>query len=93
VFITVIIAGHAPALAHGRAFAIFAASVEGGSLLGYLLAGPLVNQFDPRVLVAVFGLAGLLAAIACIPVVRVRNETLSRPLVDEATLVRDSVGA
>jgi MFS family permease len=93
VFITVIIAGRTPALAHGRAFAIFAASVEGGSLLGYLLAGPLVNQFDPRVLVAAFGIAGLIAAAACIPLVRVRNETLSPPPVDEATLLRDSVGA
>lgn len=93
VFITVIIAGRAPSVAHGRAFAVFGASVQGGSLLGLLLAGPLVEQFDPRVLVAALGIAGLVAAAACVPFVRLRNETPSRlPLGDESP-VRDSVGA
>lgn len=93
VFITVIIASRAPAAAHGRAFAVFGAAVQGGSLLGLLLAGPLVEVVDPRILIAALGTAGLIAAAACIPLVRLRNETLSRLPVDETTLLRDSVGA
>jgi MFS family permease len=70
VFTTVIIAGRVPSGAHGRAFAVLGAAVQGGSLLGLLLAGPLVERFQPRPLVAVLGLAGLLAALACLPAVR-----------------------
>ncbi|WP_436524702.1 MFS transporter [Actinoplanes sp. HUAS TT8] len=66
----VIIASRVPAEAHGRAFATVTAVVQGAGLLGFVVAGPLIEQFDPRVLVAATGLAGLLAALACWPLVR-----------------------
>ncbi len=87
VFTMVIIAGRAPAAAHGRAFAVLHASVQGGSLAGLLAAGPLVEHFEPRALVAALGAAGLLAAAACLPAVRVRPASPGR-----SEQVRDSVG-
>jgi MFS family permease len=88
VFTTVIIASRAPAAAHGRAFAALHASVQAGSLTGLLVAGPLVEHVEPRVLVAALGAAGLLAAVACLPAVRVRPASPGR-----SEQVRDSVGA
>ncbi|MET0415884.1 MAG: MFS transporter [Actinoplanes sp.] len=70
VFTTVLIADRVPAEVHGRAFAVLHASVQGGSLAGLLAAGPLVEHFEPRGLVAAMGVAGLLAAAACLPAVR-----------------------
>jgi MFS family permease len=93
VFTTVIVAGRAPTAAHGRAYAALSASVQGGSLLGLALAGPLVEHFEPRVLVAALAIAGLVAAAACAPAVRLRPEPPSRPAIDSDPRVRDSVGA
>ena len=67
---TVIIAGRVPAAAHGRAFSVCTAAVQGAGLFGLMVAGPLAEQFDPRVLVAGAGLTGVLAAFACLPLVR-----------------------
>jgi MFS family permease len=93
VFTTVIVAGRAPTAAHGRAYAALSASVQGGSLLGLALAGPLVEHFAPRVLVAALAIAGLVAAAACVPAVRLRPEPPSPPAIDSDPRVRDSVGA
>jgi MFS family permease len=92
IFSSVIVADRAPVEARGRAFAVLAAVVQGGSLLGLLAAGPLVEHFDPRVLVAAAGAAGLIAAIGCLPVVRVRPEPPPRPLTGGSASARDSVG-
>jgi MFS family permease len=92
VFTTVIIAGRVPADAHGRAFAVLGASVQGGSLFGLSIGGPLVEHFEPRVLVAAFGLAGLVAAVGCLPAVRMRPEPPPAAGPAENDPVRDSVG-
>ncbi|GLW32153.1 MFS transporter [Actinoplanes regularis] len=81
--ITVIVGTRVPAEAHGRAFATVTSVVQGAGLLGYLMAGPLIEQFDPRVLVAGTGAAGLLAALACVPLVR-RSESRSESLPQES---------
>jgi len=70
VFVMVIVAGRAPAAAHGRAFAMVSAAIQGAALIGLLAAGPLVEQFDPRWLLAAAGGLGLLAALAAMPIVR-----------------------
>ncbi|MFI5894240.1 MFS transporter [Actinoplanes sp. NPDC051513] len=70
VFVMVIVAGRAPAAAHGRAFAMVSAAIQGAALIGLLAAGPLVEQFDPRWLLAAAGGLGLLAALAAMPLVR-----------------------
>jgi MFS family permease len=67
---TVMIADRAPVEAHGRAFSAYGAAVQGAGLVGLIVAGPLVEQFDPRILVACSGLIGLSAAVACLPLVR-----------------------
>jgi MFS family permease len=93
VFTTVIVAGRAPAEVRGRAFAVLGASVQGGSLLGLLAAGPLVEHFEPRVLVAALGAAGLSAALACLPAARMRPEPPPAAAPGEHHRVRDSVAA
>ncbi|MGX6601547.1 MFS transporter [Micromonosporaceae bacterium Da 78-11] len=90
VFIMVIVSDRTPVEARGRAFAVLGATVQGGSLLGLLAAGPLVEHFEPRVLVAAAGATGLLAALACLPAVR--REPPTRPATRVAGPVRDSVG-
>ncbi|GAA1587213.1 MFS transporter [Actinoplanes couchii] len=60
--------------AHGRAFSVYGASVQAAGIAGFFVAGPLVELFDPRVLVAGAGAAGLLAALACVPLVRTTRE-------------------
>jgi MFS family permease len=69
VFTFVIVADRAPAAAHGRAFAVMTAAVQTASLLGLMVAGPLVDHFDPRILVAAAGALGLATALAAILVV------------------------
>jgi MFS family permease len=69
VFTFVIVADRAPATAHGRAFAVMAAALQTASLLGLRVAGPLVEQFDPRLLVAAAGGLGLLITLAAMVVV------------------------
>jgi MFS family permease len=107
VCIGVIVAGRVPAEAHGRAFASMTAAVQGAGLLGFLVAGPLIEQFDARVLVAGTGVAGLVAALACWPLVRRSpdeaavgpsspgpgREQRDAASGSEATEVRDTVGS
>ncbi|GAA0521600.1 MFS transporter [Paractinoplanes deccanensis] len=91
VFVMVFVAGRAPSAARGRAFAAVNAPIQGAGMIGLAVAGPLVGQFDLRVLVASTGVAGLLAALAAWPIVR--REPPSPPAVRGSHLVRDSVGA
>ncbi|WP_433299861.1 MFS transporter [Actinoplanes sp. CA-030573] len=70
VFVMVIVAGRAPAESHGRAFAALSAVVQTAALLGLTVAGPLVEHFDPRLLVAAAGATGLLTCLLAMPVVR-----------------------
>jgi MFS family permease len=78
VLVAVVVAGRAPAEARGRAFAVLGAAVQGASLLGVLAAGPLVDRFDPRLLVAAAGAAGLVAVLLCLPVALVRRAAAGR---------------
>jgi MFS family permease len=77
VYIMVIVAGRAPAEAHGRAFAAVGAAVQAAGLAGLLVAGPLVESFDPRVLVTASGAVGLATTLACL--VLVRREPATAP--------------
>jgi MFS family permease len=69
VFITVVMANRVPAGARGRAFAAMGAAVQGAGMAGFLVGGLLVDRFDPRLLVAGAGGAGLVAVLLCLPVV------------------------
>jgi MFS family permease len=70
VFTSVVMAERVPAAARGRAFAAMGAAIQGAGMVGYLIGGPLVDQFAPRPLVAAAGIAGLVAVAVCLPVVR-----------------------
>ena len=93
IYATVIMTERVPAETRGRAFAVLSAAVQGGSLLGLLVAGPLVEHFEPRLLVLAAGAAGLIAAAACRPALRVRREPPPRPPTGGPVRVRDSVGS
>jgi MFS family permease len=69
VFVTVVMANRVPARARGRAFAAMGAAVQGAGMAGFLVGGVLVDRFDPRLLVAGSGGAGLVAVLLCLPVV------------------------
>jgi len=77
-YLMVIVAGRAPAEAHGRAFAALGAVVQGAGLAGLLIAGPLVELFDPRLLVAAAGAVGLSTTLICL--VLVRREPAETPV-------------
>ncbi|MBB4748149.1 MFS transporter [Actinoplanes lobatus] len=83
---SVLIAGRVPPEMHGRAFSRFSAAVQTAGIFGFFVAGPLVGHFDPRVLVAGAGAAGLVAAVACLPLVR------SEPPTTPPTTMRDEIG-
>ncbi|XVV13010.1 MFS transporter [Actinoplanes sp. CA-131856] len=91
VFLMVFVTSRTPPAARGRAFAAMNAPIQGAGMIGLFVAGPLVGLADLRVLVASTGVAGLLAALAALPVVR--REPPSRPAAGGSHLVRDSVGA
>ncbi|WP_250002192.1 MFS transporter [Actinoplanes sp. M2I2] len=91
VFTMVIMAGRTPPAARGRAFASFGAAVQGAGMIGLLAAGPLVDRFDPRLLVVVVGVFGLVMPLVALPVVR--REPPSHPVTGTTRPVRDSVGA
>jgi MFS family permease len=59
-----------PEAARGRAFAHYTSAVQGMGMAGLLAGGVLVDHFDPRLLVAVAGIGGLVAVAACVPPVR-----------------------
>jgi MFS family permease len=67
---TVVLAERVPEAARGRAFAAMGAAIQGAGMVGYAVGGPLVDRFDPRLLVAAAGLAGLVAVVLCLPAVR-----------------------
>jgi MFS family permease len=69
VSMNVAMAARVPAFARGRAFASMGSAVQGAGIIGFLVGGPLVDRIEPRVLFAAFGAAGLLAVLACVPVV------------------------
>ncbi|MEV6843733.1 MFS transporter [Actinoplanes sp. NPDC051411] len=56
--------------ARGQAYGVMNAVAQTANMLGFMVAGPLVDHFGPRLLVAACGAAGLLAALACLPMVR-----------------------
>ncbi len=91
VFVMVIVAGRTPSAAHGRAFAALGAAVQGAGVLGLLAAGPLVDQFDPRLLVATAGAFGLVMTLVCLPLVR--REPPSDAVASDLPPARDSVAA
>jgi MFS family permease len=91
VCMAVIIAGRVPSAKHGSAFAVIGGTIQGAGLIGYLVAGPLVEQFDPRLLVAAAGTAGLLAAFACWPLVR--SGARDTPPTGEPSEIRDTVAS
>jgi MFS family permease len=79
VYVLVIVAERAPEIAYGRAFAVMQSAIQGAAMAGLLAAGPLVEVFSPRVLVAAAGAAGLVAAAACIPAMRSKRMPAVRP--------------
>jgi MFS family permease len=70
VFTNVVMAERVPAAARGRAFASMGAAIQGAGMIGFVVGGPLVDSFAPRPLVAAAGVAGLVAVVVCLPVVR-----------------------
>ncbi|MFG2054062.1 MFS transporter [Micromonospora sp. NPDC048930] len=71
VFDNVLLARRVPEAARGRAYAALSGSVQGASMVGFLLGGLLLEVATPRVLVAGCGVAGLLViALVVPPVVR-----------------------
>jgi hypothetical protein len=70
-------------------------AVQGTGMIGFLVGGPLVDRVEPRVLFAAFGAAGLLAVLACVPVVgrAVRSGPPADPVPGSRVLAGDSVGS
>jgi MFS family permease len=97
VYVLVIVSERAPGAAYGRAFALVGSAVQGAAMLGLVAAGPLVDLFPVRLLMAAAGTAGLLAAAACLPAVRraarMRPEPRSDPAHGGRTAARVSVEA
>jgi MFS family permease len=91
---SVVITHRVPAEARGRAFAAMGSAVQGAAMIGVLIGGPLVDRFQPRVLVFGAGLAGLIAVLACRPAVRraMRCEPPGSTVVRPRVLAGDSVG-
>lgn len=93
VMAAVIVANRVAPEYRGRAYSIMQAVAEGAGMLGFLVAGPLVDHLDARPLMAGAGAAGLLAALICLPIVRsatkkeVRCETPETPAREQFTAV------
>ncbi|HEX2771473.1 MAG TPA: MFS transporter [Micromonosporaceae bacterium] len=85
VFETVVVARRVPPEVRGRAFAAMGAAIQGAAMVGYLLGGLLLEVLAPRPLVAICGVAGLLAVVAVLPmVVRAgRHEATERHHADD----------
>jgi MFS family permease len=66
----VIVADRVVPEARGRAYGLMNAVTQSAGMVGFLVAGPLIDRFEPRGLVAVAGALGLLAALSCLPMVR-----------------------
>jgi MFS family permease len=69
VFQMVVVARRVPVEVRGRAFAAMGAAIQGAAMVGYLLGGLLLEVLAPRPLVAICGVAGLLAVVAVLPMV------------------------
>jgi MFS family permease len=91
----VIVANRVLPEARGRAYGFMNAVVQGASMLGFLVAGPLIDRYGARELVAASGALGLLAALACWPMIRsaVRREPPRDPVLSESTRPGVSVEA
>ncbi|MEU3452510.1 MFS transporter [Micromonospora sp. NPDC006766] len=76
VFDNVLLARRVPEAVRGRAYAALSGSVQGASMVGFLLGGLLLAVATPRSLVAACGAAGLLVvALVVPPVIRaIRTE-------------------
>jgi MFS family permease len=70
VFTNVVMARRVPPEARGRAFAVMGSAIQGAGMAGLLLRGVLVDRFDPRLLVAASGAAGLAAVLFGLPSIR-----------------------
>ncbi|MFG1886804.1 MFS transporter [Micromonospora sp. NPDC049051] len=69
VFANLLTARRVPEASRGRAYALYGAAVQGGSMGGYLIGGALLALLSPRPLIAGAGAAGLVAVVAFVPVV------------------------
>ncbi|MEV4462498.1 MFS transporter [Micromonospora echinofusca] len=69
VFANLLTARRVPEASRGRAYALYGAAVQGGSMGGYLIGGALLALLAPRPLIAGAGVAGLLVVAAFVPVV------------------------
>jgi MFS family permease len=85
VMAAVIVAHRVVPAARGHAYGLMNAVTQTANMLGFLAAGPLIDRFPPRGLVAAAGALGLLATLACLPMVRaaVRREPPRPPVPGE----------
>ncbi|AGL13914.1 Transmembrane secretion effector [Actinoplanes sp. N902-109] len=93
-FAGVVVARQVPEGARGRAYAVLSSATQSAGMIGFLVAGPLLEMVAPRVLVAAAGIAGLVAVLACLaPVRRPGREIAPCPQVAPVRLhpVGDSV--
>ncbi|MCW3818316.1 MFS transporter [Micromonospora sp. DR5-3] len=67
VFDNVLLARRVPEASRGRAYAALGGSVQGASMVGFLLGGLLLEAATPRLLVAGCGVAGLLVIALVVP--------------------------
>ncbi|HEY3010636.1 MAG TPA: MFS transporter [Micromonosporaceae bacterium] len=91
VFTTVVMAHRVPPEARGRAFAVMGSAVQGAGMAGLVLGGVLVDRFDPRLLVAASGAAGLAAVVFCLPAIRRTSGVGSPPARTPACAPRTGV--
>lgn len=89
----VILAERVVPQARGRAYGLMNAVAQTANMLGFVAAGPLVDRFGPRELVAACAAVGLVAALACLPMIRsaVRLEPPRDPVPGEIGRPRASV--
>ncbi|RLK24137.1 putative MFS family arabinose efflux permease [Micromonospora sp. M71_S20] len=69
VFANLLTARRVPEASRGRAYALYGAAVQGGSMGGYLIGGALLALLAPRPLIAAAGAVGLLVVVAFVPAV------------------------
>jgi MFS family permease len=60
----IVLGRRVPSAVRGRAFGIFGSIANGASLIGYVIAGPLLQVLTPRALIAGAGLLSLAVALA-----------------------------
>ncbi|MGW5667000.1 MFS transporter [Micromonospora sp. NPDC003776] len=67
VFDNVLLARRVPEASRGRAYAALSGSIQGASMVGFLLGGLLLEVATPRLLIAGCGVAGLLVIALVVP--------------------------